>query len=146
MTEVKIKLLNDFAKMPQKSKPDDAGYDISYAGENDIVLEWDRHLLIPTGFSMEIPKGYEAQIRSRSGLSAKHQVIVLNQPGTIDSNFRGEVKVILKNLDKVDFKILPGDRIAQMVFAKLPDIELVESKDLSETDRGSGGFGSTGVK
>ena len=101
-------------------------------------------MAIPVGFSMELPSGYEAQIRPRSGLAAKHHITVTNSPGTVDANYRGEVKVILYNLGREPFSTQRGDRIAQMVICKLPEINLVEATELSETDRGSGGFGSSG--
>ena len=93
---------------------------------------------------MELPSGYEAQIRPRSGLAAKHHITVTNSPGTVDANYRGEVKAILYNLGKEPFTIKRGDRIAQMVICKLPEIELQEVTALSESDRGTGGFGSSG--
>ena len=101
-------------------------------------------MAIPVGFAMELPSGYEAQIRPRSGLAAKHHIIVTNAPGTVDANYRGEIKAILYNLGREPFSIQRGDRIAQMVICKLPEIDLVEATELSETDRGSGGFGSSG--
>ena len=101
--------------------------------------------MIGTGLFFEIPEGYEVQIRPRSGLAAKNGVTVLNTPGTIDSDYRGEIKVILINLGEKDFVINSGDRIAQMVIAKYERVEWTLSEELSETDRGAGGFGSTGV-
>ena len=101
-------------------------------------------MAIPVGFAIELPTGYEAQIRPRSGLAAKHHIIVTNAPGTVDANYRGEVKVILYNLGREPFVIQRGDRIAQMVICKLPEIKLVEATELSETDRNKNGFGSSG--
>ena len=101
-------------------------------------------MAIPVGFAMELPSGYEAQIRPRSGLAAKHHITVTNSPGTVDANYRGEIKAILYNLGKEPFIIQRGDRIAQMVICELPEIELVEATELSETDRNTNGFGSTG--
>ena len=141
--DVKIKLENGCENFcPKKAHPDDAGYDLY--SRIDAVLEPLSGMAIPVGFAMELPTGYEAQIRPRSGLAAKHHITVTNSPGTIDANFRGEVKAILYNLGKEPFTIKRGDRIAQMVICKLPEIKLVEATELSETDRGSGGFGSSG--
>ena len=99
---------------------------------------------MPTGFSLSIPKGYEVQIRPRSGLAAKNNISVLNTPGTIDSDYRGELKVILINHGKQDFSVTPGMRIAQLIIEKCHDIEWQETEDLDESGRGDGGFGSTG--
>ena len=141
--EVKIKLEEGCENFfPKKAHPDDAGYDLY--SRIDAVLEPLSGMAIPVGFAMELPRGYEAQIRPRSGLAAKHHITVTNSPGTIDANFRGEVKAILYNLGKEPFIIQRGDRIAQMVICKLPEIDLVEATELSETNRGSGGFGSSG--
>ncbi len=100
--------------------------------------------LVPTGFSMEIPNGYEAQIRPRSGLAAKHGITLLNAPGTIDPDFRGEVQIILTNLGHEPFKVHRGDRIAQMVIARFERVEIEVVDELNETERGEGGFGHTG--
>ena len=141
--EVKIKLENGCENFcPKKAHPDDAGYDLY--SRIDAVLEPLSGMAIPVGFAMELPSGYEAQIRPRSGLAAKHHITVTNSPGTVDANYRGEIKAILYNLGKEPFIIQCGDRIAQMVICKLPEIELVKATELSETDRGSGGFGSSG--
>ena len=141
--EVKIKLENSCENFcPKKAHPDDAGYDLY--SSIDAVLEPLSGMAIPVGFAMELPSGYEAQIRPRSGLAAKYHITVTNSPGTVDANFRGEVKVILYNLGRESFIIQRGDRIAQMVICELPEIELVEATELSETDRGSDGFGSSG--
>ena len=141
--EVKIKLENGCENFcPKKAHSDDAGYDL--CSRIDAVLEPLSGMAIPVGFAIELPTGYEAQIRPRSGLAAKHHITVTNSPGTVDANYRGEIKAILYNLDREPFIIQRGDRIAQMVICKLPEIELVEATELSETDRGSGGFGSSG--
>ena len=141
--DVKIKLENGCENFcPKKAHPDDAGYDLY--SRIDAVLEPLSGMAIPVGFAMELPTGYEAQIRPRSGLAVKHHITVTNSPGTVDANFRGEVKAILYNLGKEPFTIKRGDRIAQMVICKLPEIDLVEATELSETNRGSGGFGSSG--
>ena len=140
---VKIKLDDGCENFcPKKAHPDDAGYDLY--SSIDAVLEPLSGMAIPVGFAMELPRGYEAQIRPRSGLAAKHHITVTNSPGTVDANYRGEVKAILFNLSKEQFTIKRGDRIAQMVICKLPEIELVEATDLSETDRNTNGFGSSG--
>ena len=141
--EVKIKLENGCENFcPKKAHPDDAGYDLY--SRIDAVLEPLSGVAIPVGFAIELPTGYEAQIRPRSGLAAKHHITVTNSPGTVDANYRGEIKAILYNLGREPFTIKRGDRIAQMVICKLPEIELVEATELSETDRNTNGFGSSG--
>jgi dUTP pyrophosphatase len=113
--------------------------------ENPIVLKPFQRALIPTGLFMALPEGYEAQVRPRSGLALKHGVTVLNTPGTIDADYRGEVCVILVNLSNEPFTITDGERIAQMVIARHEQVEWCECEVLDETDRGAGGFGHTGV-
>ena len=141
--DVKIKLENGCENFcPKKAHPDDAGYDLY--SRIDAVLEPLSGMAIPVGFAIELPTGYEAQIRPRSGLAAKHHITVTNSPGTVDANFRGEVKAILYNLGREPFIIQRGDRIAQMVICELPEIELKEAATLSKSDRGTGGFGSSG--
>ena len=141
--EVKIKLENGCENFcPKKAHPDDAGYDLY--SRIDAVLDPLSGMAIPVGFVMELPSGYEAQIRPRSGLAAKHHITVTNSPGTVDANYRGEIKAILYNLGREPFIIQRGDRIAQMVICKLPEITLVEAAELSETDRNTNGFGSSG--
>ena len=141
--DVKIKLENGCENFcPKKAHPDDAGYDLY--SRIDAVLEPLSGMAIPVGFAMELPTGYEAQIRPRSGLAAKYHITVTNSPGTVDANYRGEIKAILYNLGKEPFTIKRGDRIAQMVICKLPEIVLVEATELSETDRNTNGFGSSG--
>jgi dUTP pyrophosphatase len=144
MTIVKIKKCHPDAKMPTKATSGSAGFDL-YAAES--VSFWPGTVVaISTGLEMEIEPGYEVQIRPRSGLAAKQGVTVINSPGTIDSDFRGVVKVLLCRVAGTDpLRISVGDRIAQMVVNKLPDVELQEVSELSETQRGSGGFGSTGA-
>jgi dUTP pyrophosphatase len=122
-----------------------AGMDIYAAVEQDLVVKEGVTLLVPTGFSLEIPIGYEAQIRPRSGLAIKHNIGLMNSPGTIDSDYRGEVKIVLTNYGKSDFVVKRGDRIAQMVIAKYERVEWIESEQLSKTERGAGGFGHTGI-
>ena len=123
-----------------------AGMDLKASIETPIELDTLERAMVPTGIYIELPAGYEAQIRPRSGLAAKHGISVCNSPGTIDADYRGEIKVILVNLSKEKFTINPGERIAQMVIAKYEKIEWEEVEQLSETDRGAGGFGSTGTK
>ncbi|MBO6855419.1 dUTP diphosphatase [Roseibium sp.] len=121
-----------------------AGLDLLAAVDGKITLAPSARALVPTGLAMALPAGFEAQVRPRSGLAAKHGVTVLNTPGTIDADYRGEVKVILINLGDDPFEISRGDRIAQMVIAPVLQADIVEVEVLSETERGSGGFGSTG--
>lgn len=121
-----------------------AGLDLVAAVDSKITLAPGSRALVPTGLAMALPAGFEAQVRPRSGLAAKHGVTVLNTPGTIDADYRGEVKVILINLGEEPFEISRGDRIAQMVIAPVLQADIVEVEDLSETARGAGGFGSTG--
>ncbi len=120
--------------------------DIPAAVGTDVVLQPGETALIPTGFSIELPRGIEGQVRPRSGLAIKHGIGILNAPGTIDSDYRGEVKIILSNFGKEPFTIHRGDRIAQLVLAKLAKAEFVQVEALSETSRGAGGFGHTGRK
>ena len=122
-----------------------AGADIRAAVAEPICLEPMQRALVPTGFAMAIPVGWEAQVRPRSGLAIKHGVTLVNSPGTIDADYRGEVKVILINLGTELFEICRGDRIAQLVFAEAPQLPFEEVASLDETVRGAGGFGHTGV-
>lgn len=131
--------------LPKRLTEGSSGADLCAAINEDIVLAPKHKVLIPTGLCMQIPSGYEAQIRSRSGLAAKYGVSVLNSPGTIDSDYRGEIMVILINLGQQDFTIKRGDRIAQMVISQYFVAEWVPSKTLEGTARGEGGFGSTGT-
>ena len=122
-----------------------AGMDLrAYLPEGAIVIKPLQRVLVPTGLFMEIPEGYEGQVRPRSGLAIKNGITVLNTPGTIDADYRGEVKIILINLSDTDFTINSGDRIAQIIFAKCEQMEVVNVETLSETERGAGGFGHTG--
>lgn len=122
-----------------------AGMDLPAAVDGDMILEPGRRALVPTGLAIALPEGYEAQIRPRSGLAARNGVTVLNTPGTIDADYRGEVKVILINLGDAPFTVSRGMRIAQMVIAPVTRAAIVESDLLPETTRGTGGFGSTGT-
>ncbi|HPN84627.1 MAG TPA: dUTP diphosphatase [Victivallales bacterium] len=142
---VKIKMLEGCSDLtPKKAHHDDAAFDLR--SRVDMELKPAEPHLVPTGIFMEIPVGYEAQVRPRSGLAIKHAISVLNSPGTIDAGYRGEVCVIIMNCGKEPYSIKRGDRIAQMVINKLPDVEIVIVDELSESTRGSGGFGSTGKK
>ena len=123
-----------------------AGMDVAAAVDGSVILGAGKRLTIPTGFTMAVPAGYEAQIRPRSGLALKHGVTVANAPGTIDSDYRGEVAILLVNLGAQDFTIERGTRIAQMVVAPVTQVTPVATKSLPNTDRGDGGFGSTGYR
>ena len=129
----------------KKATDGSSGFDLLAALPNKVILQPGETILIPCGFSLQMPFGIEAQVRPRSGIALKNSVTVLNSPGTIDADYRGEICVILINHGKSIFEISPGMRIAQLIFMKLPEIELNISQELDETDRGSGGFGSTGV-
>jgi dUTP pyrophosphatase len=132
--------------MPQRMTPGSSGCDIAAAVDSDITIAPGKHALIPTGFCFEIPEGFEVQVRSRSGLAAKYGVFVLNSPGTIDADYRGEVKVILANFGEEPFAVRRGDRIAQVVAMQVPiQLAFIENESISGTTRGSGGFGHTGV-
>ncbi|WP_442954915.1 dUTP diphosphatase [Paenibacillus sp. SYP-B4298] len=122
-----------------------SGFDLQAAVAEPVTLAPGERRLIPTGFAFAMPKELEAQIRPRSGLAYKHGITCLNSPGTIDADYRGEVKVLLVNLGQEPFVINRGERIAQMVFQLVPQVELEECEELSDTVRGSGGFGHTGV-
>jgi len=122
-----------------------AGMDLFAANRNPILLKPMERILVPTGISIELPDGFEAQIRPRSGLAVKKGITLLNTPGTIDSDYRGEIKVIVINLGSEPVEIKCGDRIAQMIISKYERVELEESDELSDTHRNSGGFGHTGV-
>lgn len=130
--------------IPEYKTEGSAGLDITSASLNDIIIHTGETKLIPSNFILEIPKGYEGQVRPRSGLALKYNITVLNSPGTIDSDYRGEVKVLLINHGKKDFTVKFGDRIAQIIISKCEQAKLVLSKNLSDTERGSGGYGSTG--
>lgn len=143
---IRIKLLRKGAQLPKYGTEGAAGADIYAVLEKPIILEPGERAIIQTGFAMEIPAGLEAQIRPRSGTAIKNGITVLNAPGTIDSDYRGEVGVILMNCGGEDYAINNGDRIAQMVIAPyLRGHFELETGDLSETARGQGGYGSTGV-
>lgn len=144
---VEIKRLPHGADLPLPHYQTDeaAGMDLYAAVEAPLTLAPGASAMVPTGLAMALPSGYEAQVRPRSGLAAKHGVTVLNTPGTIDADYRGEVKVILINHGPNTFEVTRGERIAQMLFAPVTRGDLSEVDDLSETARGAGGFGSTGT-
>ena len=144
---MKIKVVNRSKhKLPNYSTIASAGMDLRADLENPIVLKPLERTIVKTGIHIELPVGYEAQVRPRSGLSLKNGVTVLNSPGTIDADYRGEVMVILINLSTEDFKIDDGERIAQMVISKHEQAEWLEVNKLEVTERGVDGFGSTGIK
>ncbi|KJW05683.1 dUTP diphosphatase [Rickettsia argasii] len=146
ITQVKIKKLESFSgSLPEYATEHSAGMDLIAANEQPITIKAGAIQLIPTGIAIALPDSFEAQIRPRSGLAVKHGITVANSPGTVDADYRGEIKVILINLGKEDFIIEKGMRIAQMIIAKYERILWEESNSLIETMRGSGGFGSTGV-
>ena len=130
--------------LPHYATAHAAGMDVCAAVENEVILKPGSSVLIPTGFAIALPEGYEAQIRPRSGLAIKHGIGILNSPGTIDADYRGEVKIILSNFGKEDFVIRRGERIAQMVITKHERAAWIESEKLDNTERGAGGFGHTG--
>jgi dUTP pyrophosphatase len=132
--------------LPSYQTEGSAGMDLRANLENSQTLKPLQRTLIPTGLFMELPLGYEAQIRPRSGLAFKHGLTVLNSPGTIDADYRGEIKVLLINLSNEDFEIKDGERVAQMIIARHEQISWIESLEISNTLRGSGGYGSTGTK
>lgn len=143
---MKLKIVNKSNNvLPNYETINSAGMDLrAYLTEGQMVMKPMQRVLVPTGLFMEIPVGYEGQVRPRSGLAIKNGITVLNSPGTIDADYRGEVKVILINLSDSEFVINSGDRIAQLVIAKCEQMEVVEIETLTETERGSGGFGHTG--
>lgn len=147
MVSIKLKKLTNFKDLdiPAYATIDSAGMDLRAAIENDLTIKPMQRALVKTGFAIALPTGFEAQVRPRSGLALKHGITVLNSPGTIDADYRGEVGVILVNLSDEDFTITRGFRIAQMVIAKYETAQIEVVEDLESTDRGAGGFGSTGV-
>ena len=142
---MKVKILNKSAyPAPSYATELSAGMDLKADIQEPMILAPLKRAMIPTGLSIALPAGFEAQVRPRSGLAAKYGITVLNTPGTIDADYRGEIKVILVNLSDVAFTINPGERIAQMVIARHEHVEWEEVEALDETSRGEGGFGSTG--
>ena len=142
---MKVKIVNKSGQpLPAYATALSAGMDLRADLEAPVILEPLERILVPTGLFIALPAGFEAQVRPRSGLAAKHGVTVLNTPGTIDADYRGEIKVILVNLSHTPFTIAPGERIAQLVVARHERVEWEEAESLDETARGEGGFGSTG--
>lgn len=145
MIDVKI-INNSHHPLPAYATPQSAGMDLRANIEEPITLQPMERRLIPTGLRMALPEGYEAQIRPRSGLALKHGLTVLNTPGTIDADYRGELMVLLVNFSTTPFVVNDGERIAQMVIAKHENAGFIEVEELDETERGAGGYGHTGVK
>jgi dUTP pyrophosphatase len=144
---MKIKIVNNSQHdSPEYATSQSAGLDLRANLTESIILKPLARTLVKTGLFIELPKGYEAQVRPRSGLAYKKGITVLNSPGTIDADYRGEIGVILVNLSEEEFVIENGERVAQLVIAKHEQAQWVEVENLDETDRGAGGFGSTGVK
>lgn len=144
---MKVKVINRSKHdLPQYETEASAGVDLRANIEETVTLKPLERALIKTGLFLEIPENYEAQVRPRSGLAIKHGITVLNSPGTVDADYRGEVGVILINLSQSDFIIEDGDRIAQLVFSKVKQAKWIVVEELTETERGEGGFGSTGKK
>ena len=145
--DITVKVVNKSGnELPQYSTPDSAGMDLRASLSEPVTLAPMQRALIPTGIYIALPKGYECQIRPRSGLALKHGISVLNSPGTIDADYRGEIGVILANLSNEPFVVNPGERICQMVVARHSTVVWQTADTLSDSERGAGGFGHTGVK
>lgn len=143
----KIRIINRGSQqLPAYATPQSAGMDLRANIEDPITLRPLERRIVPTGLYIALPEGYEAQVRPRSGLALKHGITVLNSPGTIDSDYRGEIGVLLINLSDTPFVINAGERIAQMVVARHEKAELIEVEELDDTERGDGGYGHTGVE
>lgn len=141
-----IKRLHSFdLPLPAYQTEGSSGIDLYAAIDEPVVIKPLERVIIPTGVALELPEGFEAQVRPRSGLALKHGITILNSPGTIDEDYRGEIKVILINLGQEDFLINRGDRIAQLILSKIYRANIVEVEDLSKTKRNDGGFGHTGL-
>lgn len=147
MEHISVRIINSsHHPLPEYATPHSAGMDVRAFLDSPVTLMPMQRALIPTGLRMELPDGYECQIRPRSGLALKHGITLVNTPGTIDSDYRGEIGVIMINLSDRPFVINDGERICQMVFARHAQVEWSLAAELSETDRGEGGFGHTGVR
>jgi dUTP pyrophosphatase len=144
--KIKIKKLPESEDLPLPSYQTEhsAGMDLLAAVDGELIIPSGKWTLVPTGISIELPEGYEAQVRPRSGLAAKHGISLVNTPGTVDADYRGEIKVILINFGEVPFTIKRGDRIAQMIINEVVRAELIHVEELNGTKRGDGGFGHTG--
>jgi len=145
ITPFRVKRLNDKARLPVQKHSWDAGFDVHACLDEPLLMSPSERALIKTGIAVAVPKGYEIQVRPRSGLALNNGITVLNAPGTIDASFRGEVGVILINHSREHFEINDGDRIAQLVVQRVPQVNLLEVDELDDTERGAGGFGSTGT-
>ena len=144
---VKVQIINKGKQpLPQYATPQSAGLDLRANIEEPFTLHPLERRIVPTGLYIALPEGYEAQVRPRSGLALKHGITVLNSPGTIDADYRGELGILLINLSNEDFVVNPGERVAQMIVARCEQAELVSVEVLDETERGAGGYGHTGVK
>lgn len=144
---IQVKVINKGKQpLPKYATPQSAGMDLRANTEEAFTLKTLERRLVPTGLFIALPEGYEAQVRPRSGLALKHGITVLNTPGTIDADYRGEIGVVLVNLSNEPFTVEPGERIAQMVIAKHEQADFVVVEELDETERGAGGYGHTGVK
>jgi dUTP pyrophosphatase len=145
--KIKIKKLPESEDLPLPSYQTEhsAGMDLLAAVDGELIIQSGKWALVPTGISIELPEGYEAQVRPRSGLAAKHGISLVNTPGTVDADYRGEIKVILINFGEGPFIIKRGDRIAQMVINEVVRAQLIHVEELNGTKRGGGGFGHTGV-
>jgi len=142
---IRYRKLQPGARSPERATPGSAGYDLRACLDAPMNLEPGSVGLVPTGLALAIPAGFEGQVRARSGLALRHGIAVLNGPGTIDSDYRGPLGVVLANLGRERFTVRDGDRIAQIVFARLPEVRMVETSVLPDTERGEGGFGHTGL-
>ncbi len=144
---VKVQIINKGKQpLPQYATPQSAGLDLRANIDEPFTLRPLERRIVPTGLYIALPEGYEAQVRPRSGLALKHGITVLNSPGTIDADYRGELGILLINLSNEDFVVNPGERVAQMIVARCEQAELVPVEVLDETERGAGGYGHTGVK
>jgi len=143
MLKLKVKRIRKDVTLPEYKTEGASGFDLS--SSINFLLKAGEFAVIPTGLIIEVPPGYEAQVRSRSGLAANNGIGVLNSPGTIDSDYRGEIKIVLFNFSDRDFNIRKGDRIAQMVVSKIERVKIIQVEDISGSERGTQGFGSTGI-
>jgi len=141
---VEVRRLDPRAEIPRRATPGASGFDLTACLDGDLVLEPGRTGLVPTGLALAIPPGHEGQVRARSGLALRHGISVLNGPGTIDSDYRGEIRVVLVNHGTEPLRIAPGDRIAQLLVQRVERATFARGDDLGSTGRGEGGFGSTG--
>lgn len=147
MEKIKVKVINKSGNdLPEYKTPQSAGMDLRANIDEAVILEPLSRRLVKTGLFIALPEGYEAQIRPRSGLALKHGITVLNTPGTVDADYRGEIMVLLINLSNISFIINPGDRIAQMVIARHEQAEFTLVDELDDTERGEGGMGHTGIR